>query len=158
LQFPKNKDFVSLRHADEYPMNEGTIISSEGIDAAPDEFDRYFEERQVPYSNALQANVKGRGPYFLGPLARANLNFDHLGPEVVTEARGTGIPWAQLESVYEHCRACAGDSLRDRRGDQDHRLLRAAIRTRGACCDPCWHRVRNYRSAPRLLLSCLRSR
>jgi sulfhydrogenase subunit alpha len=84
-------EFVSLRHPDEYPMNEGRVVSSKGLDCAPDEFDDCFEEHQVPHSNALHAKVKGRGPYFLGPLARVNLNFDQLGPDVVSIARETGI-------------------------------------------------------------------
>ena len=86
-------EFVSLRHPHEYPMNEGRITSSKGIDAVPDQFDAFFEEQQVPYSNALHCKVKGRGPYFLGPLARVNLNFDRLGPGVTSVARETGIPW-----------------------------------------------------------------
>jgi coenzyme F420-reducing hydrogenase alpha subunit len=86
-------EFVSLRHPDEYPMNDGRIVSSKNIDAAPDDFDDFFEEHQVPYSNALHCKVKGRGPYFLGPLARVNLNFDRLGPDVTSVARETGIPW-----------------------------------------------------------------
>jgi len=47
----------------------------------------------VPYSNALHARIKGRGPYFLGPLARVNLNFERLGPSVQSAARDTGIAW-----------------------------------------------------------------
>ncbi|HVN64376.1 MAG TPA: nickel-dependent hydrogenase large subunit [Candidatus Binataceae bacterium] len=86
-------EFVSLRHRDEYPMNEGNIVSSKGIDAPNDGFDDYFEEHQVPYSNALHCKVKGRGPYFLGPLARINLNFDRLGPDVASIARETKISW-----------------------------------------------------------------
>jgi sulfhydrogenase subunit alpha len=86
-------EFVALSHPQEYPMNEGRIASSKGIDAAPDNFDDFFEEHQVPYSNALHCKVKGRGPYLLGPLARVNLNFDRLGPEVIAVARETDIPW-----------------------------------------------------------------
>ena len=86
-------EFVSLRHPHEYPMNEGRIVSSRGIDAPIDDFDDFFEEHQVPYSNALHCKVKGRGPYFLGPLARINLNFDQLGPDVAGVARETGISW-----------------------------------------------------------------
>ncbi|HVN89292.1 MAG TPA: nickel-dependent hydrogenase large subunit [Candidatus Binataceae bacterium] len=86
-------EFVSLRHPNEYPMNEGRIVSSKGIDAAVDNFEDYFDEEQVPYSNALQSKVKGRGAYFLGPLARMNLNFDRLGTEAAAAARATGIPW-----------------------------------------------------------------
>jgi sulfhydrogenase subunit alpha len=86
-------EFVSLQHPDKYPMNEGRITSSKGIDASPDAFDDFFEEHQLPYSNALHCKVKGRGPYFLGPLARVNLNFDRMGPDVTSLARETGIPW-----------------------------------------------------------------
>jgi coenzyme F420-reducing hydrogenase alpha subunit len=86
-------EFVSLRHPDEYPMNEGRIVSSNGIDSPTDSFEDLFEEHQVPYSNALHAKVRGRGPYFLGPLARVNLNFDRLGSEVSSAARDTRIEW-----------------------------------------------------------------
>ncbi len=86
-------EFVSLRHPDEYPMNEGRIVSSKGVDAAAEDFEDCFEEHQVPYSNALHCKVKGRGPYFLGPLARINLNFDRLGPGAAAIARETGISW-----------------------------------------------------------------
>ena len=86
-------EFVALCHPAEYPMNEGSIVSSKGIQAAQAEFDDFFEEHQVPYSNALHSRVKGRGPYFLGPLARVNLNFDQLGPDVGGVGRDTGILW-----------------------------------------------------------------
>ncbi len=89
----RDVEFVSLRHPDEYPMNEGKLVSSKGIDAAQEAFDDFFDERQVPHSNALHCEVKGRGPYFVGPLARINLNFDRLGPDVVSAARETGIAW-----------------------------------------------------------------
>jgi len=89
----RDMEFVSLRHPGEYPMNEGRIVSSKGIDAAQEEFDALFEEHQVPYSNALHSRVKGRGPYFLGPLARVNLNFDQLGKDVAAAARDTRISW-----------------------------------------------------------------
>jgi coenzyme F420-reducing hydrogenase alpha subunit len=86
-------EFVSLRHPEEYAMNEGRIVSSKGINAAAEDFDDFFEEEQVPYSNALHCKVKGRGPYFLGPLARVNLNFERLGPDVTTVAHETGVAW-----------------------------------------------------------------
>jgi coenzyme F420-reducing hydrogenase alpha subunit len=84
-------EFVSLRHPDEYPMNEGRVVSSKGVDCAQEEFDDCFEEHQVPHSNALHAKVKGRGAYFLGPLARVNLNFERLGSAVTGVARDIGV-------------------------------------------------------------------
>ncbi len=74
-------------------MNEGRVVSSKGIDCEQEAFEDYFEEHQVPHSNALHAKVKGRGPYFVGPLARVNLNFDRLGDGVAAAAKETGITW-----------------------------------------------------------------
>jgi len=86
-------EFVALRQPNEYPMNDGRMVSSKGLDCPQERFAEVFEEHQVPYSNALHATVKGRGAYFLGPLARINLNFDALGPTVTGVARETGIRW-----------------------------------------------------------------
>ncbi|QBR84805.1 Ni/Fe hydrogenase subunit alpha [Legionella israelensis] len=72
---------VSLRHPDEYPMNEGKIVSDQGLEISIDQFDDYFKENQVPYSNALHCLLQGK-PYLVGPLARVNNNYHHL-PEVI---------------------------------------------------------------------------
>ena len=68
---------VSLRHPNEYPMNEGNIASDSGLIIPIDCFDDYFKESQVPYSTALHCLLKGK-PYLVGPLARVNMNLDHL--------------------------------------------------------------------------------
>ena len=82
-----------MRHESEYPMNEGRLVSSHGLDLAIDQFLDHFEEYQVPYSNALQCRRKGAGAYFVGPMARWNLNADRATPEVRQMARETGIAW-----------------------------------------------------------------
>lgn len=61
-------------------MNEGRIVSSAGLDVDVSEFDRAFEEVQVPHSTALQCHIRGRGSYQVGPLARVLLNRDRLSP------------------------------------------------------------------------------
>ncbi|MCA9771951.1 MAG: nickel-dependent hydrogenase large subunit, partial [Myxococcales bacterium] len=43
--FEQDYTFVALRHPDEYPFNEGRIVSSAGLDIAAGEFDDHFEER-----------------------------------------------------------------------------------------------------------------
>lgn len=80
LALPDNShDFtcVSLRHPYEYPMNEGQIMSDQGLAIDIHDFDDYFKEMQVSYSTALHCLLKGK-PYLVGPLARINNNFDHL--------------------------------------------------------------------------------
>ncbi len=81
-QFEHNYEFVAMRHESEYPMNAGRVVSSRGLDITMDEFPAHFEEYQVPYSNALQCRRTGGGAYFVGPLARWNLNADRAMPEV----------------------------------------------------------------------------
>jgi coenzyme F420-reducing hydrogenase alpha subunit len=95
--FAGNYEFVALRHPDEYPMNEGRLVSARGLDIAQEEYRDHFEEYQVPHSNALQArrrgSVNGSGAYFVGPLARWNLNADRASPMVRDAAIATGIPF-----------------------------------------------------------------
>lgn len=81
LKFPdfeQDYEFVSLRHPDEYPFNEGRIVSNKGLDIPIREYEDNFIEEHVPYTNALQSYIKGRGSYMVGPLARINLNYDKL--------------------------------------------------------------------------------
>src|SRR4030095_118038 len=87
--YSRDYEFVALRHPTEYPMNEGRIRSNRHLDIAPQEYDAYFEEEHVPYSNALHSVIKGRGAYLTGPLARFNLNFDRL-PALLQEAARAG--------------------------------------------------------------------
>jgi coenzyme F420-reducing hydrogenase alpha subunit len=73
-------EFVALRHPDEYPFNEGRVVSSGGLDLAVDEYNDFFVEEHVERSNALHSRIRGRGAYHVGPLARYSLNFDRLTP------------------------------------------------------------------------------
>jgi len=91
-------EYVSLRHAQEYPMNEGRIVSNRGLDIGIDAFDREFRELQVPHSTALHCLHQGQ-PYLVGPLARLNLNFDRLPQPVRETASATGIAWPSA-NVY----------------------------------------------------------
>ena len=94
LEFPdfeQDYEFVSLRHPDEYPFNEGRIVSNKGLDIPVSEYEEHFIEEHVPHSNALHSVHKGHGAYHVGPLARYSLNFDRL-PQVAQEAaRAAGL-------------------------------------------------------------------
>jgi sulfhydrogenase subunit alpha len=89
---PDNQAFtsVALRHADEYPMNEGRIVSSDGLDIGVEEYETQFREFQVPWSTALYSLLREQ-PYLVGPLARLNLNHDRLPDAVQEVLRETGI-------------------------------------------------------------------
>jgi coenzyme F420-reducing hydrogenase alpha subunit len=88
----RDYEFVSLRHPEEYPFNEGHIVSNRGLDISAREYPDHFEELHLPHSNALHSRLKARAHYFLGPMARYSLNFDRL-PEIakqVAEEAGLG--------------------------------------------------------------------
>ena len=89
--FEQDYEFVSLRHPEEYPFNEGRLVSNKGLDIAISEYDNHFVEEHVSYTHALHSVIKGRGSYFTGPLARYNLNFDRLPLEVQDAARSAGL-------------------------------------------------------------------
>jgi len=87
----RDVELVALSHPDEYPMNEGRIVSNRGIDIAAREYDGVFVEAHEPRSNALHSCVVGRGAYLCGPLARVNLCFDALSPRAKAAAAAIGF-------------------------------------------------------------------
>ncbi len=89
--FTQAYEFVALRHPEEYPFNEGRLVSNNGLDIEVKAYDEHFVEQHVEYTNALHSVLKERGAYFTGPLARYNLNFDKLSPLAQEAARAAGL-------------------------------------------------------------------
>ena len=107
--FEQDYEFVALRHPDEYPLNEGRLVSNRGLNIDVAEYEDHFTELHVKHSNALHSIVRGRGSYLVGPLARFNLNFDrlplaaqesakaaHLKPPVLNPFRGIVVRAVEL--------------------------------------------------------------
>lgn len=93
LEFPADEQpftCVALRHPDEYPMNEGRLVSTQGLNIRADQFEEHFTEQQVPYSTALHCLLEGK-PYLVGPLARMNLNLDRLPASVRDLVSSLGV-------------------------------------------------------------------
>ncbi|WP_437285510.1 Ni/Fe hydrogenase subunit alpha [Sorangium sp. So ce406] len=101
-------EFVALRSEDTYAIAEGRLVSSGGLDIEVRAYDAHFVEEQVPWSTALRSRIRGlgrrapsgdpepqtsegKGSYLCGPLARFNLSFDRLLPEVQDAARAAGL-------------------------------------------------------------------
>jgi len=83
--------FVALRHPNEYPFNEGRIVSNQSLDIEVERYEQHFTEEHVEHSNALHSVLKGAGPYFVGPLARYNLNFGRLPAFIRQTAHEAGL-------------------------------------------------------------------
>jgi coenzyme F420-reducing hydrogenase alpha subunit len=89
--FERSGRLVALRHPDEYSMNEGRIVSSDGLDLAPTDWRAAFAEQQVGWSNALQSRGHDGQPYLLGPMARITLAGDRLHPVAAGALARTGL-------------------------------------------------------------------
>ena len=89
--FERDYEFVALHHPDEYPFNEGRLISNKGLDIAVQDYNAHFAETHVAHSTALHSALRARGAYFVGPLARYNLNFAQLSPLAQEAARAAGL-------------------------------------------------------------------
>jgi sulfhydrogenase subunit alpha len=89
--FEYDYEFVALRHPDEYPFNEGRLVSNRGLDIAVQDYDAHFVEEHVAHSTALHSVLRERGAYFLGPMARYSLNFAQLSPRAREAARASGL-------------------------------------------------------------------
>ncbi len=92
--FSQDYELVSLRHPDEYPMNEGRIVSNSGLSIDVTSYEQEFAETHVEHSTALHSErIPGRSPYLVGPLARVALNLDRLSPTARRIAEDVGIAW-----------------------------------------------------------------
>jgi len=136
--FEQDYEFVSLSHPEEYPFNEGRLVSNKGLDIDVSEYEDHFVERHVQHSNALHSLLRQSGSYLVGPLARFNLNFSRL-PEVAQQTAqecGLRVPchnpfqsivvraiemvfacWEALRVLQEYrCPASPRVDVRDRAG------------------------------------------
>jgi sulfhydrogenase subunit alpha len=85
---------VSLHHPSEYPMNEGSVVSSAGLAVPPEEYEQHFGESHEPQSTALHSlRLPDNKPYLVGPLARYNLCRDQLTPAAKQEAEAARLEW-----------------------------------------------------------------
>ncbi|TAK00768.1 MAG: Ni/Fe hydrogenase subunit alpha [Chloroflexota bacterium] len=93
--FEREPRLVSLKHRNEYPLNDGRIVSNDGVNLRASDWRKAFHEVQVPWSNALQSRAADGLPYLLGPAARVVLAGDQLHPLAKEALVRTGA----LESI-----------------------------------------------------------
>jgi coenzyme F420-reducing hydrogenase alpha subunit len=89
--FEQEYEFVALNRLDEYAIYDGDILSSHGERITPPEFENHYTELHVRHSNALHSHTVKSGTYFVGPLARFNLNFKKLRQAARASARENGL-------------------------------------------------------------------
>jgi sulfhydrogenase subunit alpha len=90
-QLERSYECVSMSHPDEYPMARGTLTSTSGLTIQARDWETYFEEYHLPRSTSLYSRLKPDTTYFLGPIARYNLNREKLSPIVKEVVRSIGF-------------------------------------------------------------------
>jgi coenzyme F420-reducing hydrogenase alpha subunit len=89
--FDHDGELVALRSPGEYPITRGRLVSTAGLDIAPDEFGDHVVEEHVAHSTARHARLLERGSYLVGPMARLALNFGELTPVARRAAQDAAI-------------------------------------------------------------------
>jgi sulfhydrogenase subunit alpha len=90
-EFEQDYEFVALSRLEEYSIYDGYIVSSTGKRTSPEEFEKFYLETHVERSNALHSHTIDNTTYFVGPLARLNLNFKQLRPAARQVAKEIGL-------------------------------------------------------------------
>jgi len=98
--FEQDYEFVAMSHPDDYPMERGRIVSSEGLDIDVREYDEHFVEEHVERSNALHSRLRERGAYCVGPMARFALNADRLSPAARDAAAEVGLDTSACRNPF----------------------------------------------------------
>ena len=158
-EFEREPRLVSLRHPTDYPMNEGRIVSTDGLDLAPTDWEDAFHEDQVGWSNALQARTHAGEVYLLGPSSRITLAGDRLHPRAAEALARTGLAEEIRRNPFRSIVARA-DRARPRhgRGARHHRRLPPAGTPVGAVDPRPGRRGLGDRGAARPALPPLRAR
>ena len=89
--FEQDYEFVALSRLEEYAIYDGYIVSSTGKRTAPEEFEKNYLETHVKRSNALHSHTIDNKTYFVGPLARLNINYKLLRPLAKQAAKEIGL-------------------------------------------------------------------
>ena len=90
-EFEQDYEFVALSHPHEYAMNEGRLISNKGLDIDVAEYEDHFLEQHVKHSTSLHSELRERGSYLVGPLARFNVNYAQLPATARQAAEECGL-------------------------------------------------------------------
>lgn len=93
-EFVRKSEHVALSSSGEFAINEGLLVSTEGLRDEEENYRDHFKESQVDYSWSKHSEVVGRSSFLVGPLARVNLNFDRLSHDARKLAKeiGFGVP------------------------------------------------------------------
>ena len=99
-KFEREPLYVAIKHPIEYGLNEGRIVSSDGIDVPLWGWREAFREEHHEGSNALHARTLDGRTYQLGPSARVTLNAQQLHPLAAEALKASGLATQIARNPY----------------------------------------------------------
>jgi len=94
LDFPEMEhdfEYMALRSADGYPIEQGSPVTTGGRAFDVSEFSDHVTEEHAARSHALHATLDDHTPYLVGPLARYALSAASLSPLAREAAQMAGL-------------------------------------------------------------------
>jgi sulfhydrogenase subunit alpha len=98
--FERDSLYVAIKHPSEYGLNEGRIVSTDGIDVPLWGWREAFREEQHEGTNALHARTLDGRVYQLGPSARVTLNAAQLHPLAKEALERSGLAGQIARNPY----------------------------------------------------------
>jgi coenzyme F420-reducing hydrogenase alpha subunit len=99
-KFEREPLYVAIKHPIEYGLNEGRIVSTDGIDVPLWGWREAFREEHHEGTNALHARTTDGRTYMLGPSARVTLNADQLHPLAREALNASGLAGQIARNPY----------------------------------------------------------
>ena len=100
--FVRKCEHVAISDPKKYAINEGRLISSDGLDIDEMNYREHVYEKQKPYSTALHSYIKDKDSFMVGPLPRINLNFAQLSSDAKNEAKNSGVKFPNYNPFVSH--------------------------------------------------------
>ena len=117
-EFQRETEYIGLvNDADEYPLLEGDIGSTDGLRVKKEDYKKVTNEFVVPHSSAKHTKAS-RQSYMVGALARINLNYNKLHPKARAVADQIGLkpitinPYLNTAAQVIECVHCVEDAIR----------------------------------------------
>jgi coenzyme F420-reducing hydrogenase alpha subunit len=86
----RRSQYLAVKHAKEYPLYEGDLLTDMGLQVPESEFASLIKERNVPYAHAKFSEVKGK-PFVVGSLGRLNVTKDQLSDNAKRMTKKVGL-------------------------------------------------------------------
>ncbi|MFH0924527.1 MAG: Ni/Fe hydrogenase subunit alpha [bacterium] len=101
--FHSDSEYAALDSDDEeYAINGGRLVSSQGLNIKIEDYREYFKESQVKYAFTKPSIIKRYSSFMVGALARLNIKFDKLLNETKAIAQETGFSLPNDNPFYNN--------------------------------------------------------